>query len=123
MATQTRNIRYPDWIKKAVAEFTIKNGFSNDSKAFIWLLSSQLNRYGYFEETYTTITDKPLHEEIEKPIFSQQYQQIIKNEDTEKPDAPGPIIAGMGRYGPYKGRKESGSESPEENPIHKKKRG
>jgi len=67
MATQQTNVRYPDWMKKAVTDFAKKNGFSNESRAFIWLLSSQLNRYGYLEENYTVMVDKPLHEEIANP--------------------------------------------------------
>jgi hypothetical protein len=68
MGNKTRNIRYPEWIKKAVSEFAKKNGFENDSRAFIWLLSTQLNRYGYFEEKYTeNMADKPLHNETPPP--------------------------------------------------------
>jgi len=65
MGNDTRNVRYPDWINKAVADFAKKNGFSSDSKAFIWLLTGQLNRYGYYEEEYTEkMIDKPIPESV-----------------------------------------------------------
>ena len=77
MGNNTRNVRYPEWVNRAVAEFAKKNGFSSPSKAFIWLLSTQLNRYGYFEEDYTTkMADLPLSDDIPMPGETQNIKKL-----------------------------------------------
>ena len=85
MGNTTRNIRYPEWMKKAVNAFAKKNGFENDSKAFIWLLNGQLNRYGYFEEKYTKgIVDLPLTDNTPLPGYSEKEQKLTFEENIEK---------------------------------------
>jgi hypothetical protein len=90
MGNNTRNVRYPNWIKKAVADFAKKNGFSSESKAFIWLLSTQLNRYNYFEEKYTEkMVDKPMHERADPPGGVVPMKMIENAQETEQKKASG----------------------------------
>jgi hypothetical protein len=90
MGNNTRNVRYPEWIEKAVEDFTKKSRFPSKSKAFIWLLTGQLNRYGYYEENYTeNVVDKPLHNRTDPPfgvigpIIKEKAQEIDQKKAKE----------------------------------------
>jgi len=85
MGNKTRNIRYPDWMKEAVSAFARKNGFENDSRAFIWLLTGQLNRYGYYEEDYTEkMVDKPKPESV---LSHETLKKVQKTDEKKKKEA------------------------------------
>jgi hypothetical protein len=81
MGTKTRNVRYPDWMMKAVESFKSKNGFQTVSDALLWLIETQLNRYGYFRENFTSkMTDLPLTEENPDPNAQKNELDTIKKQ-------------------------------------------
>jgi hypothetical protein len=72
-------------MSKAVAAFAKKNGFENASRAFIWLLNGQLNRYGYFEEDYTDkMVDKPTPESVLPPSLVRKGKVAIEKQPEYK---------------------------------------
>ena len=115
-----KNIRYPEWIQRAVAKFADKNKIPSISKAFIFLVECELNRRGYFRETYEpNITNdaisgdiKNYHEspsETEKKLTFELRKKELENERLRKKlnETVMPIdgetkkqqvISGMGRY-------------------------
>ncbi|MCL2410102.1 MAG: hypothetical protein FWC97_00520 [Treponema sp.] len=111
-----KNIRYPEWIQKAVARFADINKIPSVSKAFIFLLECELNRRGYFRETYEpNIIDHAMHNDMrnyhespserEKKLAFELGKKERENErlmnkikEAGIPEEPHSVIAGMGRY-------------------------
>jgi len=112
-----KNIRYPEWIQEAVAKFAEKNKIPSVSKAFIFLVECELNRRGYFRETYEpNITDNALHNEMrnyyespserEKKLAfelgkKERENERLMNKINEAGISAGDetkVISGMGRY-------------------------
>jgi cell division protein FtsB len=78
MGTKTRNVRYPDWMMKAVEAFRVKNGYKTRSDVLLFLLETQLNRYGYYREDYTVLSDLPLTNDNPDPTQQRSVDDEVK---------------------------------------------
>jgi hypothetical protein len=88
MAKET-NVRYPEWIKRAVLRFAEKNKMGSFSKAVVFLVECELNRRNYYRTDYEpNITDEALTDDLknpnEKPSEKEKKQEFrIKSLELE----------------------------------------